>query len=94
MTMTDHEQCGGAKPKAPADTVSHPPESTAYDETVAALADAYHHTVDHIMSNQYGPDWADRGDLPDEAYTTEIIFGQWLSDLLDHIDSTANRRLL
>ena len=55
----------------------------------AALTAAYRRTVDHIMTTQYGPDWATRGDLPDEAYTTELIFSQWLSDLLDHIDAVS-----
>ena len=60
-----------------------------YDERVAALTAAYHRTVDHIMTTRYGPHWATRGDLPDEAYTTETTFHQWLNDLLDHIDTTA-----
>jgi hypothetical protein len=60
-----------------------------YDERVAALTDAYHRTVDHIMTTRYGPSWASRGDLPDEAYTTETTFHRWLNDLLDHIDYAA-----
>ncbi len=39
------------------------------------------------MTTRYGPDWATRGDLPDEAYTAETEFHQWLNDLLDHIDA-------
>jgi hypothetical protein len=72
-------------------TADEPADPNGYDERVAALTAAYHRTVDHIMTTRYGPDWATRGDLPDEAYTTELIFSQWLSDLLDHIDNTATK---
>lgn len=64
--------------------------SNAYDLQVAALTAAYHRTVDTIMTERYGPSWATRGDLPDHAYTTETVFNQWLSDLLDHIDATVS----
>ncbi|MDX6255435.1 MAG: hypothetical protein QOJ11_1769 [Frankiales bacterium] len=43
------------------------------------------------MTNRYGPSWATRGDLPDEACTTETTFHQWLNDLLDHIDNAATK---
>ena len=66
--------------------------STVYDLQVAALTLAYHRTVDTIMTERYGPNWATRGDLPDHAYTTETVFHQWLSDLLDHVDSAADSR--
>ena len=61
----------------------------ALDPQVAALTAAYERTVDAIMTSRFGPHWATRGDLPDEAYTTELVFAQWLSDLLDHIESAA-----
>ncbi len=64
----------------------------AYDLQVVALTDAYHRTVHTIMSNRFGPNWATRGDLPDHAYTTATVFHQWLSDLLDHIDTIVQRR--
>jgi hypothetical protein len=66
-----------------------PASSSGYEHRVAALTAAYHSTVDHIMTNRYGPGWASRGDLPDDAYTTETVFHRWLSDLLDHIDIAA-----
>jgi hypothetical protein len=53
------------------------------------LSAAYHRTIDHIMTARYGPGWATRGDLPDEAYTAETTFHRWLNDLLDHIDNAA-----
>lgn len=56
---------------------------------VAALTAAYDRTVDAIMTTRFGPEWATRADLPNEAYTAEIVFAQWLSNLLDHIDSAA-----
>jgi hypothetical protein len=65
--------------------------SSGYDERVAVLTAAYHRTVDHIMTKRYGPDWTTRGDLPDEAYTTETTFQEWLNDLLDHIDNAATK---
>lgn len=65
-----------------------PDFSDAYDLQVTALTDAYHRTVDTIMTERYGPSWSTRGDLPDHAYTTETVFHQWLSDLLDHLDTT------
>ncbi|MDX6227379.1 MAG: hypothetical protein QOI76_769 [Frankiales bacterium] len=73
-------------PKPAADEQKGP---SAYDKHVAALADAYHRTVDTIMTARYGPGWDTRGDLPDEAYTTEVVFSRWLSDLLDHIDAVS-----
>ncbi|MDX6244771.1 MAG: hypothetical protein QOE76_2494 [Frankiales bacterium] len=69
----------------PALAAVEPAGSSGYDERVAALTAAHHRTVDHIMTTRYRPDWATRGDLPDEAYTTETTFPQWLNDLLDHI---------
>jgi hypothetical protein len=66
-----------------------PNADPAYHAQITALTAAYQRTVDTIMTNRYGPDWASRGDLPDEAYTTETVFKQWLDDLLDHIDTAA-----
>jgi hypothetical protein len=80
MTTTDH---------GPGLTVYAPTDPSGYDQRVTALADAYHRTVDHIMTSRYGPAWATRGDLPEEAYTTETTFHRWLNDLLDHIDHAA-----
>jgi hypothetical protein len=86
MTVTDH----GPRPAAgSADAADRAAGSTGYDERVAALAAAYHRTVDHIMTSKYRSGWATRGDLPDEAYTTESTFHRWLNDLLDHIDTAA-----
>ena len=61
----------------------------ALESVVAALRAAYDRTVNAIMTSRYGPGWATRGDLPEDAYTTEAVFTQWLSDLLDHIDGAA-----
>jgi hypothetical protein len=80
ITTTDH---------GPALAMYETAGASGYDERVAALTAAYHRTVDHIMTSRYGPDWATRGDLPDEAYTTETTFHRWLNDVLDHIDSAA-----
>jgi hypothetical protein len=89
MTTTDLEACSCA---GSADAGAAPAGSTGrsgYDDRVASLTAAYHRTVDHIMTTRYGPAWASRGDLPDEAYTTETTFHRWLNDLLDHIDHAA-----
>ncbi|BEP13929.1 hypothetical protein acdb102_22400 [Acidothermaceae bacterium B102] len=88
MTTTDHRSRACGSPVLPAD---EPADSSGYDERVAALSAAYHRTIDHVMTTRYGPAWASRGDLPDDAYTTELIFNQWLSDLLDHIDNAATK---
>ena len=86
MTTTDHLSRSRADS---ADDADGPARSSAYDERVASLTAAYHRTVDHIMTTRYGPGWASRGDLPDDAYTTETTFHRWLNDLLDHIDHAA-----
>lgn len=88
MTTTDHRPRPVASPTDAGDGPAPSADLGGYDERVAGLTAAYHRTVDHIMTNRYGPDWASRGDLPDEAYTTEATFHQWLNDLLDHIDAT------
>jgi len=54
--------------------MSRPAGRHGYDERVAAFTAAYHRTVDHIMTTKYGLDGGTRGDLPDEAYTAEIVF--------------------
>ena len=82
MTTTSHDLA----------QTTDPDFSAAYEVQVAALTQAYHRTVDTIMTERYGPSWSTRGDLPDHAYTTETVFNQWLSDLLDHVDSAADSR--
>ncbi len=61
----------------------------AYQEHVDALIADYRRAVDTIMTSRYGPDWATRGDLPDDVYTAETDFYRWLNDLRDHIDAAA-----
>src|SRR4051812_3439989 len=87
-TTTDPWPGAGTSPVLSAD---EPPGSIGYDERITGLTAAYHRTVDHIMTTRYGPSWDTRGDLPDEAYTTELIFSKWLSDLMDHIDNAATK---
>ena len=90
MTIATENATGSCVGPAPvAGQPGGPAGSGRYDEPVAALTAAYYRTVDHIMTTRYGPGWATRGDLPDDAYTAETVFDRWLSDLLDHIDTAA-----
>ena len=73
-------------------TVASDSLDEAYQEHVDALIACYRRTVDTIMTNRYGPAWATHGDLPDDAYTAETDFHQWLNDLLDHIDDARKTR--
>jgi hypothetical protein len=91
MTTTDHGPRSCARSADAADGPGRSADLGGYDERVAGLTAAYHRTVDHIMTTQFGPDWATRGDLPDEAYTTETTFHRWINDLLDHIDHAATK---
>ncbi|BEP13312.1 hypothetical protein acdb102_16230 [Acidothermaceae bacterium B102] len=88
-TTTDFQARSCAGSADAVDAVAGSTGRSGYNERVAALTAAYHRTVDAIMTERYGSDWATGGDLPDHAYTAETVFNQWLNDLLDHIDHAA-----
>ena len=61
-------------------------------ELCAPLVD-YERAFVTTMADRYGPDWATNPDLPDEAFTAEIVYDERVNALHDHVERTAGQQL-
>ncbi len=64
-----------------------------YRAAMCAPLTDYEAVFETVMTARYGPDWATRANLPDEAFTAEVVFTERLSALHDHIDTIAGHQL-